>query len=867
MSRQIKYLIINVILFFPLLAFPQQVDSLRLDSLRRDSLLIDTITHGDSLQITVANTADTNKPKPLDRLIEYEARDSLHLYMDSMITYLYRKVDLKSEDMELKAGKVRVDIRHNQLEAFVTYDSIGRIDEKPEFSNKDDNFTAYYMKYNFKTRKGYATNVKTEQPEGYLHGAQVKIFPSGITNILHGKFTTCNLDRPHYYIKLSRAKYIPNKSIVTGPFYFVIEDIPFPIGLPFGYFPQRKYNSSGIVQPQLFQEQERGIGLINGGYYFVINDNMDFEVLADVFSKGSWGLHTRLRVNDRYRYQSTFSFNYTHRASGEKILLDSRRSNMFNVQFRFNQKQKANPTLHFSANVNYSKGNYDQYNAVNILQFVKSTSQSSINLTKDFRGTPFRLSVNGSVTQTFKDSTTILNINAPRLTLNMNRIQPFKKLFKPGSKSWFKDFSVGFKAQYSSSLPSIVDTVLYYHLDTLKYLVQNGFSYNVPISFKPVRVLHYINISPAIWYQGWIYTSYIHKYMVNDTTVEVDTIYRLRHAYNYNLSLSASTNLYGLFRINALGIKAIRHKMTPGIGFSYKPDFGDPKYGFYQPEPDDTTGTKFYNVFYMRPLGSPTPGLQKNLNFGINNTFEMKIRQKQGDTIIDKKVKLLDRFNISGSYNFAADSLRFSLIRINASTHIKQTNFSLIATFDPYTIDHSGRRINVYEYTVSGKPLRLTSVRFNTNLSLKSEDFNKQKQTPAKKGKGQKQQTEKEQYIPYKYFEPNWNFNLRYSFTLRNVFDRKTGTSVINISQVLNFTFVINPTPYWKVSIFSGYDFNKKQIVPPTFYIYRDLHCWEMALQVIPSGKMKSYLFTVRIKSPMFSFFEFKRQRSWHDNF
>ncbi len=864
MIKKIKYLII-ILFFVPVGLFAQQVDTTKTDTLQYDTLQVDSLLRIDTLALADTSIADTNKPKPLDRLIEYEAKDSLHFYLDSMITYMYRQVDLKSDDMELKAGKVRIDLKKNQLEAFITYDSLGRIDEKPEFSNEDDNFTAYYMKYNFKTRKGYATNVKTEQPEGYLHGSQVKIFPNGTTNILHGKFTTCDLDHPHYYINLSRAKYIPNKSIVTGPFYFVIEDIPFPIGLPFGYFPQRKYNSSGIVQPQIFQEQERGIGLINGGYYFVINDRMDFEVLADVFSKGSWGVKTRLRINNRYRYTANFQFKYTHVASGERILLDSRRSNMFNIIFQYNQKQKANPTLQFSANVNFSKGNYEQYNAVDIMDFVKSTSRSTINLTKRFRGTPFQLTFNASVTQSFRDSITLLDISAPQINFNMNRVQPFRKLFKPTSKSWFKDISIKLNANFQNRIPSFVDTLLYYYPDTLKYLIQPGFKYTVPVNFKPIRVLRYINISPTFNYVGYVYFSYIDKYLVNDTTVETDTIYRMRHAYQYNMALSASTNLYGLFRINAFGIKAIRHKMTPRVGFTYRPDFGDPKYGYYKPEPDDPTGTRYYNVFYISPLGSPGIGLQENLNFGINNTFEMKIRQRQGDTIVEKKVKLLDQLNISGNYNFAADSLRFSPVRLNASTTIKKTNFSLNATFDPYTIDQNGRRINVYEYTVSGRPLRMTDLRFQTSLNFRSDDFKKQQEMSRKDKEDQLGQ--KEQYVPYKYFDPSWNFSLHYIFSLRNVFNSTTGTSYIDMSQNLNFTFEMFPTPYWRLSIFSGYDFNQKQIVPPTIKLYRDLHCWEMFLQVTPSGKMKSYLFTVRIKSPMFRFFEFKRQRSWHDNF
>ena len=849
MTHLFKYLAL-ITLFIPYVSLAQELDTLE----------VDTATIKDS-EISIKKK-DTIKSKPLDKLIEYEAKDSLQFFLDSLIAYMYTQVNLKSEDMELKAGKVRIDINKNELEAYITYDSLGRIKEKPKLFSKDDNFTAYYMKYNFKTRKGYATNVKTEQPEGYLHGSKVKIFPNGETNILQGKFTTCNLDHPHYYINLSRAKYIPNKSIITGPFYFIIEDIPFPIGLPFGYFPQRKYNSSGIVQPQIFQEKERGIGFINGGYYLVINDRADFEVLADIFSKGSWGVKTRLRINDRYKYFTNFSFNYTHRATGERILLDSRRENLYNIIFTYRQKPKANPTFNFSANVNFSKGNYEQYNAVNIQQFVKNTSRSSLNFTKNFLGTPFRLILNASVTQNFADST--IDINAPQLSFTMNRIQPFKKFFSPSSKSWFKDLSVSMRADLKNKIPRFADSLLFYKPDTLKYMMQNGFKYSLPVNLKPLRLFHYINVSPSFNYVGYVYFSYINKYLMNDSTVIIDTIFKPRHIFEYRFGLNFSTNLYGLFRVNAFGIKAIRHKLTPNIGFTYRPDFGDPKFGIYKPEPDDTTGTRYYNIFYIRPLGTPGMGLQKSINFGLRNNFEMKIRKHEGDTVIDKKVKLIENLSLTGSYNFAADTLQLSIIRLNANTRLGQrTSLSFNASFDPYTINENGQRINVFEYQVSGKPLRLTNMGFQTRLSLSSDDFNKSN----KRQKDKDSDKEKEQYIPYNYFDPNWNLSVDYRFNLRSVYDYNTQSSLIKITQILNLNFVMSPTPYWNFSLFTGYDFDKRSLVLPVFQIYRDLHCWEMLLQVIPSGRMKSYLFTVRIKSPMFRFFEFKRQRSWHDNF
>ncbi len=834
--------IIFCILSLSLLA--QQPDSL---DVKNDSLVI----HADSIV-----HKDTNKVKPIDRIIEYEATDSIHFFLDSSVSYLYRKVDLKSDKMELKAGKVRIDFKKDEVEAFITHDSIGRIQEKPEFTTDEDNFVASYMKYNFKTRKGYARNVKTEQPEGYLHGDQIKIFPDKTTNILHGKFTTCNLDHPHYYISLSRAKYIPNKSIITGPFHFVIEDIPFPIGLPFGYFPQRRYNSSGIVQPQFFQEQARGLGLVDGGYYFVINDYSDLRVTADVYSRGDWGVHTRLRVKRRYKYSAVFAFNYTHRTSGERILLDSRRENLYNIQVNYNQAQKANPTSHFSAHIDFSKGNYDQYNATNIMAFVKNTSKSSIAYQKKFRGTPFSFSVNSSVVENFRDST--IYVNAPNINLNMNRVQPFKNLWRFGGKErWYNRIGFTMRSYFKNDF-KVRDTLLFYHPDTLKYFMKNGIRYDIPLNTS-FNLFKFFRLSPSFNYTGRVYFSYIHKYLDADSNVVVDTIYRPRHIVDYRFNLNLSTKLYGMFKINAFGIKAIRHVLTPSIGFAYKPDFADPKWGYYERDPLNPDA--LYTVFYQRTVGIPSIGLQKAMTFSLNNNFEMKVRQKKDTTYVDKKVKLIDRLLISGSYNFAADSLNWSFIRLSASARPnRNSNVSIGATFDPYTVDKNGKRINTYEYMVSGHLLRLVNLNMNFNLSLSSKDLKKEEQTKEKK--------KDQEYIPYHYFDPEWTFSMNYRFNLTKAYNQLTQSySKVKITQLLNFNFAIKPTPYWSVSVISGYDFNRRQMVSTTLNVYRDLHCWEMFLAITPYGRMRSYLFTVRIKSPMFKFFEFKRQRSWHDNF
>ncbi len=845
-------------LFFVIQLANAQIDTLTKPQrdmfLKRDTLL-DTISLQDSLHTRV----DTNKPKPITQIIDYKSDDSIYFDMDSMLTKLYNKVELKSEKMTLDAGQVDISLKKNELYAYPSKDSLGRIVQKPSFNDGNDQFVAAYIKYNFKTRKGYARQVKTQQSEGYLHGQIVKIFPSGLTNIKNGKFTTCDLDHPHYYIALTKAKYIPKKSIISGPFYMVIEDIPFYfIGLPFGYFPQRRYNSSGIITPTFHQEQVRGYGLVGGGYYFALNDYMDLKITGDIYSKGSWGLTVASNYNVRYRFSGNFMFNYTHVTNGEPYLVGSFVRNSYSLRFSYRQAQKANPTSNFSMNINLDNGNNRQYNARNIQQFANNTTYSSISYQKRFRGFPANLSINANLTQNLSKG----NISGafPNIAFNVSNLRPFKNLgYNP--RAWYKDIVISFNSRFVNSFET-TDSVFFNHPEEVLPLMRNGFIYSMPLQ-KSFRVFKYFNLTFGTNYTGRVYLYQIRKsYQLVDSTyqVVVDTFFQPKHYVDFNTHVGLSTTLYGLFRFNILGLKAIRHQMRPTVSFSYRPDFSQSFWGYYLPEPGDTTGRRFYSVVPNAVVGFPGRGQQRMINFGVSNNFEAKVRDKKDTVNHERKITLIDNLSINGSYNMAADSLKFSRINVSAGTNIMGIRVNFSSIFDPYALDNKGRRINVFEFEQTGHLLRLENMSISSSFNIDSKRLkkNKNRQKPQKENNTE--------YKPYHYFNPDWKLQLSYRFAITRQFDIATQDFRINMQQVINANFSITPTPYWQFRVMTGYDFGRMKMTNTTFYLYRDLHCWAMSLQVTPFGRMRGYYFTLRIKSPMLNFIQLKRQRSWHDN-
>ena len=870
------------------------------DSLRnpQDSIISDSAT------VSVDSLEFKRKPKSVvDDPINYTCKDSLLISLTDKKVYMYGTAEVKSLGMDLTSEFMRIELEQNSIYAEGVEDTVTHeITGMPVFKDNKDEFTSRVMKYNFKTKKGYVNDVVTEQSGGYLRGEITKMHPNKEIHLKNGRYTTCDDDHPHFYLQLTRAKVIPGDKIISGPAYFVFLDVPvYVLGLPFGIFPSTKKKQSGVIIPSYGEESRRGFYLNNGGYYFALSDYADLEVLGSMYSYGSWGTTVSSKFKMRYKFSGNLNFAYTKNVYGEKEFFASTNSdvrynsaNSYMLKFNFNQDAKANPTSSFNANISYDKQNYDRYNATSVEDYVRSTTSSSVSYQKSLFGGFVNMSANANMTQNLSDST--LAFSFPTMALSMQKFFPFKRRVQVGKQRWYEKIGTSVTANFTNSVDKLPDSLLFKQemFDKMRY----GFKYAVPISTS-FNVLKYINVSPSINYTGRVYPNYIQRYMSNTydldgetsdkITYSQDTIDAIRHNFDFSASISASTKLYGMYNFNkSKRIKAFRHVLTPSVGMSWRPDFSEPSWGFYDINPNDTTGNSKYSYYMNGVYGYPGSGKSANINFSLGNNFEMKVVNRKDTTEDYKKIKLLESLNFSGSYNLAADSMRLSNISMSGGTRLfEKMNLTFSGTFDPYQLDSAGRRTKYYLMQETGgkKWARLTNARISTGFSIDSKTFGKNKDKNKNDGpaeaeiddegniiataeeveKRRKEENEKlkkeRENSEYGYYNVPWNLSADYGFNYSH-----TNNKAAVITQTLNLSGSITFTDKWRMSLSSGYDFDAKKMTSTRVSVTRDLHCFSLSFYIIPFGRLRSYNFTLAINSSMFQGVEYKRSQSWRDN-
>ncbi len=812
-----------------------------------DSLMQDSIPEDDTLKLDSAKKSDD----VIKEEINFKSADSMHISVGDKNIILFGQGNLVTESMELTADSVGIDMQKKELKAEGRIDSSGRLAGKPVFKDKDQEYTSKNMRYNFDTKKGLVHKVMTTQQEGFLHGQVVKIHDNNEMHILEGKYTTCDKEHPHFYIDLTKAKLKAKDKIITGPLYFVILDIPMPLWAPFGFFPLSTNNSSGIHFPTYADELDRGFGLVGTGYYWAINDYIDIDITGDVYSKGSWGLNLRSNIKKRYLFNSSINLRFFHYQNGEKILKTTEVNNSFSAKISYKQSPKALPNSSFSASINYVRGNIEQYNATEIEQFVKTNTNSSISYQKSFQGTPFRMTANMNLSQNLSDSTNSLRF--PVVNFNMKRIKTtdflnyFREVDKHSKGKWYQEIGLSLNTSLTNSVKAH-DSIFYEHPDSLLYKMKSGFQYKAPLQTS-FTIFKYFNVSPSFNFLGRVYANKIKKevagpqdslYLVNDT------IWGFNHVYDFNSSIGLSTKLFGLFKLNLGRLKAVRHVLSPSVRYTYTPDFSQNKWGYYEQNPLDSS--KKYSYYQGFVYGSPSSGERQMLSFSLGNNFEAKISPGKDTTKKEKKIRLLNNLSLRTSYNFAADSMNLSNINLNGTVSpIPKINLGFGANFDPYAVNKEGVRIDEFEYMVNKKIARLSTAKLTMGTSFSNNDFFENKNKDKKSIK--------------------WNATFDYSFRFSKKYNTKKQEFEIDLTQNASVNFRISPTPLWRISVRSGYDFDASKVTSTTFNFYRDLHCWEMSLQVTPFGRMKSYMFKINVKATMFEALKFEKKRSWHDNF
>lgn len=812
--------------------------------------------------------------------INYTAEDSLRISLGIKRVYLFNSSDVKYDNIELQSFNVELDIDKSEIFAFGALDSLGKPTGKPVFTDRDDKFESDTLRYNFKTKKGRIIGVRTEQEGGYLHGRITKKQENDHIHVRGGKYTTCDHPEPHFYIGMSRAIVIPGEKVISGPAHLVIEDIPLPLVLPFGFFPNKQGRSSGVIFPSYGEEVTRGFFLQELGYYFALSDYYDLKITGDIYSLGSWRLTGGSNYTRRYKYNGSLEISFATNIIGEPTLVNYEKRQDYSIRWRHAQDRKANPYSTFSGNIDFKSSRFNKLTSVNPDIFAQNTSNSSVSYNKLWPGSPFSLNANARATQNFSTRKTQLNL--PSLSFNMARQYPFRKAGATGGQKWYDNIEFSYSASLDNRINTF-DSLLFTKEAWLES--QHGFKHDIPLRSN-FKLFNFINITPGVSYSGVLYTSRIEKTWdpdyVNPVSmetvgrVETDTIYGLQYAHslNPNFSVSMAPNIYGMFQFRKTKVEAIRHVMTPSVGFSFVPDMKNLFPNYYREVQRDTTGRmETYSIYANGIYGTPSfRGRSGNISFGLGNNLEMKLRTPDDTVSTSKKVKLLDRLNFSGSYNLFAEQFHWSNINMTGSNTFLDNKMSISfgANFDPYALDENYRRHNVLEWTQNRRIARLTNANLSLNTRFQS-GASKSTPPPESPVSGPKEGILAHMdgipdpsiflYDTYVDFDVPWSINLSYSINYS-----KPGRES-NIVQTLSFSGDLSLTPKWKITYSSGYDFQRNEFTMTSISINRDLHCWEASARIVPFGTLKSYSFLIRVRSSVLQDLKYQKQKSWYDNF
>lgn len=840
-----------------------------------DSLLIDTL-QADALAL------DSVQEPFIEAPIVYDATDSIVLSLDGQKAFLYNNAKVTYQQIELTAYFIELDLETKEIYAEGLVDSTGTLVQKPIFKQGSEEYESETMRYNFDTEKAFITKVVSEQGEGYIHSDRTKKIGKEVFITEKAKYTTCDAEHPHFYLHLSKAKVVSNKKIITGPAYMVLEDFPiyFPF-IPFGYFPNSPTYSSGILIPTYGEEANRGFFLRDGGYYWAASEYFDVAMRGDIYSKGSWAAKLRTSYRKRYKYSGGLDFRYNVNVYGESGLPDYKRSPQFQVTWSHSQDQKANPNRTFSASVNFSTSGYDKQNSyagqVGTNNYLQTQKSSSISYSRKFENTPFNMSVNLRHSQNSRDTT--LSLSLPEMTFSMAKIYPLRKKNRTGPVKFYEKFGLN----YTGNLRNSITAKEYEILDkSFPTDWKNGIKHNIPIAFPGFNLLKYINVSPSFSYnEKWYFKKYDYSYSEvpvldeygRETNVVIDTITGLSRVYDYSYSLSTSTNIYGMFipRNANSKIKGIRHKMTPSLSFSYRPDFGQERFGYWQTVQIDSLGNVGYFDVNQGGIygGSPGRGSSGAISMSLSNNLEMKKLDSKDTTQTGaeqkyKKVKLIDNLSISSSYNLIADSLNLAPFSIRARTTVAGVSINFGSIVDPYMVNDDYVKINQFAWNERNGLKKLGRLT-RANLSF-GMNFNSKKDKKEEGGKDG-EQTEKPLppiYSNYMDFDIPWSFGFDYSF---NYSGPSRSAPSGRVTQTLGLRGNFSLTPKWKINMNTNFDIAAGEFAYTNFSVNRDLHCWQMAFNFVPFGYMKSYSFTINAKSSMLKDLRLQKRESNYDNF
>ena len=831
-----------------------------------------------------STTGDTvrrkRKAQPaFNDIIKGKATDSVVFDARNNLIYSYRDGDVTYQGMNLKADFMRVDMQSKDVFAHGYADTTETGEPTkthPEFSDGGSPYSMDTITYNLDSRKAKIKGIATQEGDGWLVGGSVKMHPDESIHIGDGMYTTCDeVDHPHFYLAMTRAKVLPGKKIIAGYSYLVMEDVPiyFP-GVPEAFFPISTGPKSGILMPT-YGEDAKGFFIRDLGYYFTLGEHMDLAIRGGIYTLGSWEVSARSQYVKRYKFRGNFNLQYSSIRSGEKGQPDFVKQNNYRIQWTHSQDPKANPGSTFSASVNLTSSGYSRYSATQVSDILATQTNSSISYSKNWEGTPFSLALNLAVSQNSRDKT--ISVTLPTITFNVASFNPFKRKEAVGKTRWYEKIKMSYSMKMTNSVNTTESEI--FTKETLKKM-KNGIQHTIPISTS-LTLFNYINISPSFNYtERWYFKKVSQQW--NNETHKLETLdpeYGFWRLYNYNASVSANTTIYGTYvaKKKERKLQAVRHTLTPNFGLSYAPDFSRQKYGFYETVQTDTTGRfKVYSPFTDNAYGVPGSGQSFALTFGLSQSLEAKIRTK--DTV--KKIKLIDQLSINGSYNFLADSMRLSNLPIQLRTTIyNNIGLNLSMSLDPYEVSPQGVRYNKLMWK-RGLPGRIASFGWsfgytfrsredksqtagNDITSLPPEYFNSWSDPYGTLNPAMRRQWMAGTYYD---FSIPWNFGFNYSINYSaQPFNNGTTGYRKNVTQTLGVNASVRLTPKTMITMTSGYDFTTRKMSMTSIAITRDLHCWQMSFTWIPFGNHRSWAFNIGVKAASLADLKYDKSYSQYD--
>lgn len=877
-------------------SIPQRAYTILPDTSLRDSLYKDTVRKSKSA---------------LEEPVSYSAKDSITFDYTNSRAHLFGGSQVNYQNLQLTADDISLSLDSSLVHASGRPDSTGAIQGKPLFKQGEDEYEPDRISYNFKTRKAFISNVYTQEGEGFMQSREGKRDSSGVMYVQNGKYTTCDAEHPHFYVSLTRAKMHPGKNVIFGPAYLVVEDVPLPLAIPYGFFPFSSSYKSGFIMPTYGDETTRGFYLRDGGYYFAINDKVDLKVLGEFYTKGSWGLSAQTNYKKRYRFGGNFYFSYQNTKEGEKNMPDYSVSKSFKLTWSHRQDAKANPTQSFSASVNFATSSYERNNLTSMYNpesYTQSTRTSSVSYSKSFSKVGLTLSGTFNLSQNMRDSS--ISVTLPTLSISQSRFNPFKRKKAAGKERWYEKIAMSYTGTLANSINTKEDKL--FHSSLVKDW-RNGMRHQVPISAS-FSVLNYINVTPSFTFTDRMYT---HKVMQGWNTerqdVQRDTVYGFYNVYNYNMSISANTKLYGMYRpmpwFGGKKIAAIRHVFTPTVSFSYAPDFSQSRFGFYdsyvKTDANGNVSTVSYSPFSGMMYGTVGQGMTGSVTMDVANNIEMKVRTDKDSTGY-RKISLIDELGGSLSYNMAAKRRPWSDLNLRARIKLtKKYTYSMNAVFATYAYekDENGR-VYVGDHTEwsRGRFGRFQGTAQNISYSISNETFRKlfgkKHRTTTSDDELDEELDEEEETDPtmqnvdpdrkkgktganqesngdvdedgYLKFSLPWSINIGYGVTIRENtqgrFNDKRMRYPYKLSHTLNFSGNIRISEGWNINFSSGYDFNMHKLSMTTASLSRDLHCFQMSCSMVISP-YTSYNFTFACKAgTLADALKWKKQSSYSSN-